>query len=144
MFVERVRDFLKPGTGRAAVVLPDGILTNARTGYVREFMLENFQVLAIVSLPISAFMHYGAGVKASLVFVRRLADTEAPDLDLPVFLAEAAFVGYDATGRECPNELPEIAEQYRKFERDPRPFQVAIPELGALTPEPGDSGADVE
>ncbi|MBB4660454.1 hypothetical protein [Conexibacter arvalis] len=39
---------------------------------MREFILEHFQLLAVVSLPASAFAHYGAGVKASIVFVRTL------------------------------------------------------------------------
>lgn len=69
LFVNRVWDFLKPG-GRAAVVLPDGILNNPSNDYVRDFVMEHFQVLAVVSLPVSAFAHYGAGVKASVVFLR--------------------------------------------------------------------------
>ncbi|WP_112244532.1 restriction endonuclease subunit M [Kribbella monticola] len=130
VFIERVWQLLKPGTGRAAVVLPDGILTNSRTGYVREFIFDRFEVLAVVSLPVAAFMHYGAGVKASIVFLRKLGDTEEPVNDKPFFLAEATLVGYDATGREGPNQLPEILEAYRKFVDDPAPFVVEIPSLG--------------
>ena len=73
LFVERIWHFLKPGTGRAAIVLPDGILSNSSLQYVRDFLLEKFQLLAVVSLPQTAFQHYGAGVKASLVFVRKRA-----------------------------------------------------------------------
>ena len=121
VFIERVWQLLKPATGRAAVVLPDGILTNSRTGYVRDFIFDRFEVLAVVSLPVAAFMHYGAGVKASIVFLRKLGAREKPVDDKPFFLAEASLVGYDATGREGPNQLPDILDAYRKFVADPSP-----------------------
>ena len=72
VFLERIHSFLKPGTGRAAVVLPDGILTNSSLQGVRNWLLAHFQLLAVVSLPQFAFQHYDAGVKASIVFLRRL------------------------------------------------------------------------
>ena len=98
-FVERIHSFLKPGVGRAAVVLPDGILTNSSLQGVREWMLNHFQLLAVVSLPQFAFQHYDAGVKASIVFLRRLADGESVSDDAPIFMALADNIGYDATGR---------------------------------------------
>ena len=67
LFLERVHSFLKPGTGRAAVVLPDGILTNSSLQGVRQWLLDHFQLLAVVSLPQFAFSHYDASVKASIV-----------------------------------------------------------------------------
>lgn len=99
LFIERVHDFLKPGTGRAAVVLPDGVLTNSSLQGVRDWLLSKFQLLAVVSLPQFAFSHYDAGVKASIVFLRRLRQDETPS-DSPVFMAIADNIGYDATGRK--------------------------------------------
>lgn len=100
LFIERVCQFLKPGTGRAAIVLPDGILTNSSLQYVRDFLLERFQLLAVVSLPQTAFAHFGAGVKASLVFLRRRAANEKPKDDEAIFMAAPENIGYDATGRK--------------------------------------------
>ena len=100
LFLERIWDFLKPVTGQAAVVLPDGILTNSSLQYVRDFLLERFQLLAVVSLPQTAFAHYGAGVKASVVFLRKRADGEKGDDKEAVFMAAPENIGYDATGRE--------------------------------------------
>lgn len=100
LFLERVHSFLKPGTGRAAIILPDGILTNSSLQGVRNWMLERFQLLAVVSLPSYAFAHYDAGVKASLVFLRRLKDSEQVSDDAPIFMALAENIGYDATGRK--------------------------------------------
>ncbi len=100
LFLERVHSFLKPGTGRAAIVLPDGILTNSSLQGVRDWLLDHYQLLAVVSLPQFAFAHYDAGVKASLVFLRRLRDGEQVPDDAPIFMALAENIGYDATGRK--------------------------------------------
>ncbi len=100
LFMERVHSFLKPGTGRTAIILPDGILTNSSLQGVRNWLLERFQLLAVVSLPQYAFAHYDAGVKASLVFLRRLKDGEKVPDDAPIFMALADNIGYDATGRK--------------------------------------------
>ena len=98
LFLERVGHFLKPGTGRVAIVLPDGILTNSSLQGVRDWLLEKFQLLAVVSLPQFAFSHYDAGVKASIVFLRKLKDGETVADDTPIFMALAENIGYDATG----------------------------------------------
>ncbi len=124
LFCERVWQFLKPGTGRAAVVLPDGILTNSSLQPIRDWLIEHFQILAVVSLPQFAFSHYGAGVKASVVFVRKRAAAEVPSDSEPVFMAAPAQIGYDATGRKTPNDLPEVAQQYRAFQENPEAFFV--------------------
>lgn len=115
LFIERCIDFLKPGTGQMAIVLPDGILTNASTQYVRDFIMEHCQILAIVSMPIFAFAHYGAAVKSSLVFVRRKAEREKLGR-YKIFMAIAEHIGYDAKGKkDNQNDLFKICEEYKKF-----------------------------
>jgi type I restriction enzyme M protein len=101
LFLERCWQFLKPG-GRMAIVLPDGILTNSSLQAVRDWLLEHYRLLAVVSLPQFAFAHYGAGVKASLVFAQKrdFSKGEGPSPDEPIFMAIAENIGYDATGRK--------------------------------------------
>jgi type I restriction enzyme M protein len=113
LFLERIHSFLKPGTGRTAIILPDGILTNFSLQGVRNWLLAHFQVLAVVSLPHFAFAHYDAGVKASIIFLRRLDEGEAVPTDTPIFMAIAENIGYDATGRKTflvtvENEVPGV------------------------------------
>ena len=122
LFLERVWHLLKPGIGRAAIVVPDGILTNSSLQYVRDWLLERYQFLAVVSLPQTAFSHFWAGVKSSVVFVRKRAEGETLDNDEAIFMAAPEYIGYDATGRETENQLPYIAAQYREFEKNPDPF----------------------
>ena len=50
LFIERCVRFLKPGTGRVAMVLPDGILGSPGQGYVREWILSQTRVLASIDL----------------------------------------------------------------------------------------------
>lgn len=115
LFIERCLDFLKDGTGEMAIVLPDGILTNSSLQYVRDFLMEQTEILAVVSLPQFAFSHFGAGVKSSLVFVRKLGKGEKKSTH-PIFMAMAEHIGYDATGRkDKENNFPIIAEEYSKF-----------------------------
>ncbi|MBL8099816.1 MAG: N-6 DNA methylase [Anaerolineales bacterium] len=99
LFLERCYQFLKPN-GRMAIVLPDGILTNSSLQSVRDWLLEHYRLLAVISLPQFAFAHYGAGVKASLVFLQKREANETPDDDDAIFMAIAENIGYDATGRK--------------------------------------------
>jgi type I restriction enzyme M protein len=101
LFIERCIQFVKPATGKIAIVLPDGILTNSSLQYVRDFIMEHTQILAVVSLPQTAFTHFGAGVKSSLVFLRRKGKNEELG-NYPIFMAIADYIGYDATGRDIP------------------------------------------
>jgi len=103
LFVERCVQWAKPGTGRIAIVLPDGILSNPDAAYIRQWILDNCQVLASVDLPVEAFLPQ-VGVQASLLFLRRKSQQEmdaaalrgAPDY--PVFMAIAETVGHDRRG----------------------------------------------
>jgi type I restriction enzyme M protein len=115
LFIERCIDFVKPQTGRIGIVLPDGILTNSSLQYVRDYIMLRCQILAVVSLPQFTFSHFGAGVKSSLVFLRRKREDEKVG-NYPIFMAIADHIGYDATGRkDQQNDLDKIIEEYRKF-----------------------------
>ncbi len=123
IFIERCLDFLKPGTGKMAIVLPDGILTNSSLQYVRDFLMGKTQILAVVSLPQFAFAHFGAGVKSSLLFVRKKKDNEKTN-NYPIFMAISEHIGYDATGRKDPiNDFEKIYEEYKKFEKNPKGYK---------------------
>lgn len=124
LFIERCIDFLKPETGIIGVVLPDSITINSSLQYVRDYILERTQIIGIVSLPDIAFVHYGANVKSSLLFLRRLGDKEKIK-DYSVFMAIADKIGYTATGKEEYNELPDIAEHFLRFEKEQNKLKIA-------------------
>ena len=114
--LERTLQFLRPG-GRMAIVLPQSILTNAWMQFVRDFILDNCQVDAIISLPPQTFAPYDGVSKASVLFLTKKA-TKNNSLDYPVFISIAKHVGYDNTGRsDLRNDLPTIVQDFKKYKQ---------------------------
>lgn len=70
LFLEKCHKFLNEH-GYLAVVIPDGILTNSSLQYVRDNIEEMYRIVAVVSMPQTAFSATGAGVKSSVLFVRK-------------------------------------------------------------------------
>ena len=70
LFLEQCHKFLAEG-GYLAVVIPDGILTNSSMQYVRDSLEEMYRIVAVVSMPQTAFSATGAGVKSSVLFLRK-------------------------------------------------------------------------
>ncbi len=79
LFIEQDHKFLKEG-GYLAIVLPDGILTNSSMQYVRTQIEDWFRIVAVVSMPQTAFMANGAGVKSSVLFMRKWTKKETEQL----------------------------------------------------------------
>ena len=75
LFIEQDYKFLKEG-GYLAIVLPDGILTNSSMQYVRTQIEDWFRIVAVVSMPQTAFMANGAGVKSSVLFLKKWTKKE--------------------------------------------------------------------
>ena len=76
LFLERCFDFLKWGTGKLAIILPDGILNNSSLQYVRDYIEQHYRILAVVSLPQIAFKYYEAGVKPSILLLQKFSEEE--------------------------------------------------------------------
>lgn len=75
LFIEQAYYFLKE-KGYLGVVIPDGILTNSSLQYVRNQIENWYRIIAVVSLPQSAFTATGAGVKSSVLFLRKWSQEE--------------------------------------------------------------------
>ena len=75
LFIEQCYNFLKAG-GYLAIVIPDGILTNSSLQYVRDHIEEIFRIVAVVSMPQTAFAANGAGVKSSVLFLKKYTEDE--------------------------------------------------------------------
>jgi type I restriction enzyme M protein len=70
LFIEQCHQFLTEG-GYLSIVIPDGVLTNSSLQYVRDQVEDWYRIVAVVSLPQTAFTHTGAGVKSSVLFLRK-------------------------------------------------------------------------
>lgn len=81
IFLERALRWAKPGTGRVAILLPDGLLGNPGAEYVRWWVLRHCEVLASIDLPIEPFKVTVREYKLtpalpSLLVVRRRSEDE--------------------------------------------------------------------
>lgn len=84
--------------------------------------MEHCQIMGVISLPSFSFAHFGAGVKSSLVFLRRRGENEKLT-DYPIFMGIAEHIGYDATGKDDPrSDFGEIYEEYKKFLKNPQNY----------------------
>lgn len=79
LFIEQCYNFLK-AEGYLAIVIPDGILTNSSLQYVRDHIEETFRIVAVVSMPQTAFSANGAGVKSSVLFLKKYTEDETKEI----------------------------------------------------------------
>ena len=79
LFIEQCWRFLEPH-GILAIVIPDSILTNSSMQYVRTEIEEKYRIIASVSVPQTAFMANGAGVKSSVMFLRKYTTEETDNI----------------------------------------------------------------
>ena len=121
LFIERCLQLLK-NHGHVGIVIDDGVLSSPSTTDVREYVISHSEILAIISLPESAFLPY-ANVNTSILLLRKSSN---PDLKRPTFFAKAKHVGrrtngepdtiFDAAGKESlKSDLPEILLEWRAF-----------------------------
>ncbi len=120
---------LAPG-GRCAVVVPEGLLFGPSSAHIelRRKLVEDFDLLAVVSLPAGVFKPY-AGVKtAVIVFQRPLSEGKKDKKEHQkdkVWFYDIEFDGYDpnkvqAGGRpETPNrnDIPELLRLWAAYRR---------------------------
>ena len=106
LFVERCIQFLKPGTGRMAIVLPDGILGAPGLEYVREWIFTQTRVLASIDLHPDTFQP-GNSTQTSLLILQRkkfneieLEAAAGKKGDYEVFMAIANHIGHDKRGNK--------------------------------------------
>ena len=98
LFIEQSLKFLKPG-GRMAIILPNGNFDNSSLSYLRYFIKERANIIAVVRLPQETFIPYGTGVKTSILFLEKKNETCEPR---PVFFAAVSRLGYQGNKNGTP------------------------------------------
>ncbi len=149
LFLALMMRALAPG-GRCAVVVPEGALFGSTGAHkdLRENLLREFEVLAVVSLPAGVFKPY-AGVKTSVLVFRRLANAaeEGRPATQRVWFYEVQNDGFDPDkiqggGRpETPeqNDIPALMAawgEYKasRFEKPPGVEAGTVLEPGSEEP----------
>lgn len=118
LFIERAVQWVKPGTGRVGILLPDGVLGNPGDEYVRWWILRNCEVLASVDLPVEPFKvtvkEYGlTPALPSLLVLRRRSQEELINTEhqeYKVFMAVVDRAGVDARGNLLFQRAPDGEE----------------------------------
>ncbi len=104
LFIERCVQLLKPGTGRMAIVLPDGILGAPGLAYVREWLFQQTRVLASIDLHPDTFQPENSTQTSLLVLERKqfkeieIERVAGKKRDYDVFMAVANHIGHDKRG----------------------------------------------
>jgi type I restriction enzyme M protein len=114
LLLERQIRLLVPG-GRLGVVIPEGILSNKNDSAIRDYILRECNVRAVIRLPQDAFKMSGGAACTSVLFAvkKAAADEEQGD----IFFARAEYIGASPSGKPIPeNDLLTIREAYRQFE----------------------------
>ena len=105
--------------GYLAIVIPDGILTNSSMQYVRDNIEDWFRIVAVISMPQDAFKANGAGVKSSVLFLKKWTNEESQRIkDTKLKLQERvkAEANYNATIEQWENEKKRIIKEHTGFE----------------------------
>jgi len=113
--LERSVQFLSP-EGRLGIVLPDSILSNRGSRYIRDWLCSHGHVKAVVSLPIETFQPYGASIKTSVLFFQKSALGEVSGRKGKAAVLSLGSLGYDATGRATgDSDIDEGIQYLRTF-----------------------------
>jgi type I restriction enzyme M protein len=156
LFLGLMMDALAPG-GRCAVIVPEGALFGSTSAHVelRRKLVEDYELLAVISLPAGVFKPY-AGVKTGILIFRKPVESgkaesgkrKAEKKDgRKVWFYQINNDGYDTdkiTGGGRPetpdqNELPEMLRQWKLY-KDSGFKKPPGTEVGALLP-PGTAEA---
>ena len=106
LFLERFVQLARPG-GKVAIILPEGIFANSNLRYVREWLVKNFTIHAVVGLPRETFKDTGTTAKTAILYLEK----HKPPEEHQVVLAEVGQ--FDLNGGANP-ELEAVVAAVRK------------------------------
>lgn len=111
LFIERCLQLLKTG-GKMAIVLPDGVFGNETENYVRNWILQNAKIIAIIDIPLETFLPH-TGTKTSVLILQKV---EKITENYPIFLSIAEYCGHDRRGKEIDrDDIREVATYFNEW-----------------------------
>lgn len=116
LFIERCLDFLIDG-GRMAIVLPEGVFGNPSQGWVRQYIEERAEILAVIDCPAVTFLPH-THTKTAVLVLRKWKNGRRT-LNYPIFCAIVKKAGHDQRGNDIrtaegklDEEFSEVADRY--------------------------------
>ena len=133
LFVDYMAEHLT-STGRAGIIVPEGIIFQSQTAYkaLRKMLVEN-SLVAVISLPAGCFNPY-SGVKTSILILDKSIARQSDSVAF--FKVENDGYGLGAQRREIvKNDLPQVQaelEEYLQSLRSRQPTDVLQPTCGLI------------
>lgn len=127
LFVDYIAEHLNP-TGRAAIIVPEGIVFQSANAYkeLRKYLVDDGLLYAVISLPAGVFNPY-SGVKTSILLI----DKSFARLKDEILFVKLNNDGFDLGAQRQPkkgSEIPDIIRIVQKYHADPEP-QTADDEI---------------
>jgi type I restriction enzyme M protein len=113
LFVDYMAEHLTP-TGRAGIIVPEGIIFQSQTAYrdLRKMLVENYLV-AVISLPAGVFNPY-SGVKTSILILDKSLAKQSKSIAF--FSVDADGFGLGAQRRATErNDLPQVKAELEDY-----------------------------
>ena len=126
LFLKWFIDHLTPG-GRAGVIVPNGVLfgsTNAATK-LREMLLTECDLQAVISLPSGVFKPYAGVATAALIF-------EKGKPTKSVWFYDLTADGFSLDDKRTPieaNDIPDVLAKWPAREESPNSYRVPIEKI---------------
>lgn len=115
LFIERDYQLLQ-NHGKMAIVLPDGVFGNDSFAYVRHWLKEHGQILAIIDVPTETFQP-NTSTKTSVLFFEKMKKDEIPN-NYDIFMAICETCGHDRRGNETQeDDILNVSKEYRKWKK---------------------------
>lgn len=110
LFLEKSVQLLNRN-GRLCIVMPESIICNPSHKPAMEYLQNNMQITAIISMPEDLFQPY-THAKTCVI----LAEKKPRDMGQKIFMAIARNCGHDSRGNKTvKDDIPEIARRFRDF-----------------------------
>ena len=120
LFVDYIAEHLNP-TGRAAIIVPEGIVFQSANAYkeLRKYLVDDGLLYAVISLPAGVFNPY-SGVKTCILLI----DKSFARLKDEILFVKLNNDGFDLGAQRQPqkgSEIPEIIRIFQKYHADMEP-----------------------
>lgn len=141
LFLELAINLISPG-GLIGAVIPDGVLQNSSSKFVRDWLLKHADLVSVISCPSVTFIPYGTGVKTSLITLQKKKTGSRKNLS---YMAISNSVGYDPRGKakymdtlvedassqtlmnfKVDEDLSEIAQEINSYKELPLNFNSKV------------------
>jgi type I restriction enzyme M protein len=126
LFLKWFIDHLAPG-GRGGVIVPSGVLfgSNKAATSLRELLMTECDLQAVISLPSGVFRPYAGVATAALVF-QKGKSTES------VWFYDIGADGFSLDDKRTPievNDIPDVVAKWPKREEGPKSYCVEIEKI---------------